>query len=108
MPLDEFKSKRPKTPVKFWAKLKQADFYNHSFSDRLKYQAVELSYPGRIDFKLIGYIDRSTEWGAELIARLDEGEAPSLILEVAYPEKAADSSQVEIVSILSETWFPVD
>ena len=74
MPLEKFKSERPATPVKFWAKVKLADFYNHSFSDRLKYQAVELSYPGRIEFKLIGYIDRSTDWGAELIARLEGGE----------------------------------
>ena len=37
---------------------------------------------------------------------LGGGQAPSLILELAYPEKATeDSSQVEVVSILSESWW---
>ncbi len=106
MPLEEFKTKRPITPVKFWVKMKPSEFYNHRFSDPLEYKAVELSYPGRIEFKLIGYIKRSTDWGAKLITKLEEGQAPSLILELAYPEKATeDSSQVEIVSILSESWW---
>ncbi|MGI9240124.1 MAG: hypothetical protein ACR2RV_04955 [Verrucomicrobiales bacterium] len=106
MPLEEFKAERPTTPVRFWVKVKPADYYNHSFSDQKKYQAVDLSYPGRIDFKLTGYIDRETDWGLDLDTRLKAGEAPSLILELAYPEEdSGDSSQVAIKSIVSESWW---
>jgi hypothetical protein len=107
MPLEEFKSQRPTKPVKFWVKVKPSDFYNHNFSDPLKYQAVELSYPGRGDFKLVGYFDRQKEWAKILQEKLEAGNAPSLIVELAYPEgEIKDGSQVEINSIVADTWWP--
>lgn len=105
MPLEEFKAARPTQPVKFWVKIKPSDFYNFQFSDSGKYQAVELSYPGK-DFQLIGYIDRDKEWAPALIEEIESGAAPSMIVELAYPDKdVTDDSLVEIHSIVSESWW---
>ena len=108
LPLEEFKASRPAQPVKFWAKLKPSDYYNFQFSDQERYFSVDLSYPGQLEFSLTGYLDRTKEWTAPLIARIEEGEGPSLVIELQYPPAAEpqDSSQVEIISIVSDTWWP--
>ena len=80
MPLEEFKKKQPKEGVAFRVKVKPSDYYNHAFGDENKYRAVELSYPGRSEFKLWGYIDRSARWAETLLANLEAGSAPSLIV----------------------------
>ena len=105
-PLDEFKAERPTTPVEFRVKMKPTDYYNYAFKDRDRYQAVELSYPGRRDFKLTGYIDLSQDWAAPLVARLNGGEAPSLIVRLRYPDgETGDETQVEVVAIVADSWL---
>lgn len=107
MPLAKFKATRPRQAVKFWVKVKPSDYYNFGFADREKYLAVDLSYPGRGEFQLVGYIERSKPWAASLIQSLENGVAPSLVVELAYPAgEIKDNSQVEIVSILADTWWP--
>jgi hypothetical protein len=105
-PLAEFKAERPTTPVEFRVKIKPADYYNYAFVDRERYRSVELSYPGRRDFKLLGYIDLNRDWAAPLVKRIDEGEGPSVIAQLRYPDgELEDDSQVEILSIVSDSWF---
>lgn len=109
VPIEHFKAERPTEPVKFWVKLKPSEYYNFGYSDKEQYQAFELSYPGR-EFKLVGYVDRSKEWATEIIEVVDNGEAPSLIVELKYPEPelgqlSVDESQVEIVSVISQSWW---
>lgn len=105
-PLEEFKAERPTTPVEFRVKMKPADYYNYAFNDRDRYQAVELSYPGRREFKLTGYIDLKSDWAAPLVKRLDDGEAPSLIVLLRYPEgEIEDVTQVEVVAIVADSWL---
>ena len=107
VPLVEYQATLPRDPVKFWVKLKPSEFYNFGFSDQQRYRAVELSYPGQLEFKLIGYIDRTKPWAPNLIEMLDDNQAPSLIVELKYPQgEIEDPSQVEIVSVLSNTWWP--
>ena len=106
MPLAEFKQKRPTAPVEFRAKLKPSSYYNFEFRDPDLYYAVEMTYPGRPDFKLFGYIDRTRDWAPALIERLEKNEAPSAIVAVQYPTGQLQRElQVEIISLISETWW---
>jgi len=105
-PLAEFKAERPITAVEFRVKMKPSDYYNYAFSNRDRFRAVELSYPGQGDFKLTGYIDLNHDWAAPLIQRLDDGEAPSLIVHLRYPSgELEDDSQVEVVEVVADSWF---
>ena len=105
MPLEKFKSEQPRQPTKFWVKVKPSQFYNFGFTED-RYHAVELSYPGHVDFKLNGYIDRKQERAPSLISQLELGIAPSLIVELKFPEgEIKDPSQVEVSKILSNTWW---
>ena len=108
MPIADFRSTRPTTPTEFRVKLKPSDYYNYQFSDKKTYRAVELSYPGQPDFKLIGYFRLDQAWAPALEELLDAGQAPSLIVSLKYPdkiEKGDDLDQVEIISVVSETWW---
>ena len=107
MDLKTFKSAKPREPVTFWVKVKPADFYSFNFSDQEKYQAVELSYPGQTDFKLIGYIDRKQAWAPALIGMVEAGQGPSLIVELRYPlGEIKDPALVEITSVVADSWWP--
>lgn len=106
MPLGEFKTKQPREPVEFRVKVKPTDYYNNQFSDEKKYQAVELSYPGKPEFKLYGYIDRGEEWAEPLLEQLDGGLGPSLIVKLKYPDgEIKDAKQVQMDSIVADSWW---
>ncbi|MGI9242069.1 MAG: hypothetical protein ACR2RV_14795, partial [Verrucomicrobiales bacterium] len=107
MPLEKFKEERPTTALPFRVKVKPGDYYNYGFRDEAKFRCVELSYPGRPEFRLFGYIDRSRESAQELIGQLDMGLAPSLIVNLKYPGgEIRDDKQVVLDSIVAETWWP--
>lgn len=108
MPFSEFREKRPAEPTPFRVKMKLSDYYNYHFADSGAYLAVALSYPGNDEFKLTGYIDRGREWAPALIETLESGVGPSVIAELSFPEGAESGEgdpQVEIISIVSETWW---
>ncbi|MFT4548904.1 MAG: hypothetical protein ACI8XO_003575 [Verrucomicrobiales bacterium] len=108
MPYEEFIAQRPKTPVEFRVKLKPSDYYNYQFSDKNVYRAVELSYPGHNEFKLIGYLELTQAWAKPLSNMLDSGMAPSLIVTLRYPDilpAGEDQYQVQIMSIASDSWW---
>ena len=106
MPFADFKRDRPTTPVEFRVKVKTASYYNYQFADPEKYYAVELTYPGQHAFLLFGYIDRTRPWAQTLIRYLELGSAPSIIAEIQFPSgQQLDERQVEIISIISESWW---
>jgi hypothetical protein len=109
MTLEKFKSETPTEPVVFRVKLKPSNHYNYQFRDPRRYRAVELSYPGNPDFRLVGYIKRSKQWAPKLLDQLGSGMAPSLIVRLKYPSRdggEVDLGLVEIDSIVAETWWP--
>jgi len=106
MSLEEFKNKQPTTPTEFRVKIKPDDFYSNQFIDKEKYASVSLSYPGDAEFKLTGYIDRNQKWAGRILGHFESRISPSMIVNLRYPDgEIKDASQVEIVSIVSESWL---
>ena len=106
MPLEKFKKEQPRKPTEFRVKIKPGDYYSNQFFDKEEFAAVDLSYPGNREFKLNGYINRERPWAAKVLNQLESGIAPSMIVNLRYPEgEIKDDRQVEIVSITSESWL---
>jgi len=103
--LADFKDKRPTEAVEFRVKVKPSDFYNFGF-DEDQHIATELSYPGKKEFKLIGYLKKTSADAKKITEYFENGVSPSLIVKLRYPDrKINDDSLVEIVSITSDTWL---
>ncbi len=104
MPLEEFQTSKPTRPVPFRVKIEPANIYDPPFDDQERYLAVALTYPGDRKFRLLGYIDRQTVWGAGLIATL-EFESPSMILNLRFPENAVSDMHVEVTGVEHDSWY---
>ena len=107
MPIDEFKEKRPTEPLPFRVKMKATGYENAFDLEKNRLLEVELSYPGRPEFKLYAVIDRKEEWAQPLFSAFDQGLAPSVIANLKYADpEGNDPLQVEIDSIVADTWWP--
>ena len=116
MPLEEFRSSRPSVAQPFLAKLRNGDFYANNYVDKDRWHCVDIYYPGNPDFLIYGYIDKNTEFGQGLIARLQPSQdlipglvAPekplSVIAALRFADNPASDNQVEVVEIQSYSWF---
>jgi len=105
MPLAEFKATRPTAATPFRVKVKKGDEYRAPFEDRERYQSLRLSYPGDRGFQLTAYVKRDAPWAAALIANFEFNQAPSVILNLRFPEGATSDSPVEAVEMVHDSWF---
>jgi len=104
VPIREFIENRISEPTAFRAKVALSDYYSGHFEDRERYQSVALTYPGREEFKLAGFIDRRNLWADALLARL-EFEAPSMIVTLRFPPNSASGFEVEVTGVVLDSWF---
>ncbi|MEM9481741.1 MAG: hypothetical protein AAGA58_18985 [Verrucomicrobiota bacterium] len=102
--LEDFQRLKPTEPMAFRVKAKISEHYTVPFQDKLRYQAVSLTYPGDFSFQLIGYVDRTASWAPEFIGRL-ELEGPSVILNLKYPKENPKKDIVIIDDLVSGSWF---
>ncbi len=131
MDLANLKAAKPTKPIPFRLSMNVGDYYNGPFSDPGKWQAVDLTYPGR-DFRLFGYIDRTAPWAKPIIDKLikpkpqddskptdPDATAPadpskmlmhkiSVIADIAYPQDSRFDNQVLISRVRGEEWFLPD
>ncbi|MES2705695.1 MAG: M56 family metallopeptidase [Verrucomicrobiota bacterium] len=98
----------PETPVKIPAILQPGDYYNKAFADQGQYRCWELRYPG-VDRRFYGYEKRtpSNAGSGDTAAAAASGfkeparrESTGVqMVEIQYPSRQKDPSQVEIVRI---------
>ena len=104
MSLAEFKEQRPTVPVAFRVKVQADGYYNHEFADSERYQCIIMIHPGDPDFRLYGYIARDNPLLQPLLTAL-VSESPSVVLSARFPPTSRADNQVEVVSLLEESWF---
>jgi len=105
IPLNEFKLTKPTTPTTFRVQAKISDYYNGDYIDGERFQCFELYYPGRPEFRIYGYVDKSTAFGRNFIEAVPVNTTQSLIVDIAFPEKPKSSDQVNIVDLKRTNWF---
>jgi hypothetical protein len=103
MDIYDYRIKQPRESMDFRVLVSPGNYYNHGFTDKEQWQCYALTYPGDVDFSLMGYVRKGTILADELEKQL-QAEA-NIILRVKYPEKAPEREQVEIEKIIHPTWF---
>jgi hypothetical protein len=107
MSIADFRLQQPRTPVPFRLKIRDCNYYNHSFSDEKRWLATELyyPYPGRNEILFYGYIDRRSQVWDDLSMFTEGNVNPAVIANLRYPADAVSRDQVIIDSVVHQSWF---
>ena len=107
VPYDVFRdSGQPGDTATFRVQLKgRVSYPIEPFQDTQTWLAFELTNPARPDFKLIGYVDKTSPVYKELTDLFIFGQHPIPIVEVRHPEIRFDRSAVEIIRMVHPTWY---
>ncbi|MDB6136413.1 MAG: hypothetical protein JWM59_4656 [Verrucomicrobiales bacterium] len=103
MPFETFKATMPKEAHRFRVFVKNADYYNHNFTEK-DWHCVEVYYPGR-ELRLWGYIRRSAIEARMLLIKLESGWGGALIAELQYPENSTSRDQVVLTRMVHPSWY---
>jgi hypothetical protein len=102
----DYKTKMPPQSMDFRVLCKPSGpngYYNHSFNDKTKWQAFDLTHSGDPDFSLVGYVPLGSQLERELMEQLYK--ECCIVLRVHYPQDAVESRQVVIEKIMHPSWF---
>ncbi|MGJ8657986.1 MAG: hypothetical protein ACSHX6_16180 [Akkermansiaceae bacterium] len=112
---DKFVESRSSEPHVFRIEAKdRIDYgpYLYAFSDDNKFQAYRISLRDEAEKFLIGYAEKDSDVDKKLKRLVKKSgnkkakkEPVSLTLKVAYPKDAESDQCVEILEVVSETWF---
>jgi hypothetical protein len=108
MSVADFRLQQPRTPVPFRLKIRDCNYYNHSFSDERRWLATELYYPypgGRNELMFYGYIDRRSKVWNDLSMFTEGNVNPAVIVNIRYPNDPVSRDQVIIDSVAHPSWF---
>ncbi len=108
MPLENFVSTRSRKAVAFRCKMRKADYWNHEFTDKTKWQSVELIYPGDDNFQFWAYLPLETGHGrrlSDIMESMAEGESISVVVKIRYPQNSISKSQVIVDGIVRLNWY---
>lgn len=99
----DYLAKAPKQPVTFRVKVEKSDLLIPPNDDDEKFYPVVITYPGDPNFRMIGYFDKTTNWGLKFEAKL-EFEAPSVVADIRLVDRIPEP-YVEITNVRSDSWF---
>ena len=102
MPWAEFRSSKPDSARIFRVNLSPVDYYNFDFLDETKWQSYRLVSPDQ-ESSLYGYVERGGELDKRIRPGPDSSSIP-LTLKLKFPKGTLSNDQVEIESVVSDSW----
>jgi hypothetical protein len=102
MSWDDFLSTKPTEGHVFRVILSAVEYYNFDFNDDLKWQSYRLEDSDQ-SHSIYGYTEKSTILDKRVRPNVDTKFVP-LMLSLKFPENARSDGQVEIESLVNESW----